>query len=380
MTDGPVEAIEVHTHDRTDFKRCRRLWYFRSTMPGRQGRETTLRISNLWLGTGIHKALERWYGGECDADEGFGVWVNEWLAAHPTWEEWDDKRTLADDEALGMGMLRHYMQYANVTDTFDPLGLEIPFVVPVPDPAGLPMTVRARDFGLDQEGYLPVRYAGRLDGLVRDRETGFVWVLEHKTARGWEPRKLDNDEQITSYLWALRQPSSWAWLHARGVEPDEVKGVLYNVLLKRVPIVPPLLKGGGISRARATLDHATWQSYGQAIAEHGLDPRAYEQELDTLLQAGWTNFFRRKTVPRNAREIAAIGRRIYFEVLDMAQASARGLDGMYPTVDPQRCPDCPFRAPCVAMDAGEDWKEMLHLQYVLRGSSDVDPLAEEVMA
>lgn len=65
----------------------------------------------------------------------------------------------------------------------------------------------------------PVLFHGVIDGVVRDKTTGDVWVLEHKTAgRAWAQDKFVFEEQGRLYAAALRRLDS----------PIDPIGVQYN--------------------------------------------------------------------------------------------------------------------------------------------------------
>ena len=123
---------------------------------------------------------------------------------------------------------------------------------------------------------------------------------------------LQMDEQCGFYLWGLRQ------LIDRGEAPVDLQeafdeygypaGVIYNVLRKKLPVVPKQLKDGSTSRDKAI--DTTEEVYRQTLIERGQDPADYTEILDLLREKGNT-FFVRQSVYRNAAELKEIGQRIY---------------------------------------------------------------------
>lgn len=60
-------------------------------------------------------------------------------------------------------------------------------------------------------------------------------------------------------------------------------------------------------------------------------------------------------VYRNATQKRSAGERLYYEALDMLQDPR-----IYPNPGKRySCLNCIFRAPCLAVEAGYDWEEML---------------------
>ncbi len=135
--------------------------------------------------------------------------------------------------------------YRDEADRYEPApledggsGIEAAFELPVINP----------DTGRRQT---PFKFLGRIDGLVRDRQTGKLLLLEHKTtseaihggADYW--RRLTIDTQLSLYALAL---------HQLGLK---VSGILYDVIAKP-GISPRLLTKAEV---KAALESNTWQGY-----------------------------------------------------------------------------------------------------------------------
>lgn len=193
-------------------------------------------------------------------------------------------------------------------------------------------------------GHASTKYQYRFkpDGLVV--KDGELWLWEDKawkTIDRASMKMLQMDEQCGMYLWGLRQ------LVDRGEAPREVMdafgeyghpaGVIYNVLRKKLPTVPALLKNGTTSRDKAT--DTTAEVYRQTLIERGQDLDEYAEML-TLLEEKGNTFFVRQPVYRNASELAEIGERIY-------QATRLVSEGhTFKSVD-RTCAQCQFFPLCL---------------------------------
>ena len=156
-------------------------------------------------------------------------------------------------------------------------------------------------------------FAFKPDGLVVI--DGKLWLLENKWWKSISEqmlRALQMDEQCGMYLWGVHQ------LIERGEAPGRVLqaveryglpvGVYYNVVRKKLPVVPQQNKDGTTSK-RKDVDTTT-EVYRQALLERGQDPAEYAEILE-LLEAKGDTFHHREGIYRNEAELAEIGRRIY---------------------------------------------------------------------
>jgi hypothetical protein len=354
----------VHTSDRAAFKTCRRRWIFSANTYGNMGLEPKSRYAPFWIGTGFHKALEYYYRDGRVPAEVWDEYVAEWETQNvDLMEGWDDVEQLdyETDKLLGNAMLRHYAEYAKDVDDFEVVETEVNFSVPVRRPNGEELYV-LRQFtdlrtGEPRRERMPAVYEGRLDGIVRDKY-GLLWILEHKTARSYDERKLLNDEQVGSYIWACRYLYGY-----------QIAGVLYNVAMKKVPVYPGLLANGkALSKDRKLLNSTTSRLYREELDRQGFDHEPYADFLTELDEKGWDAFFHRKQVKRNPTEITEIGLRIYYEVKEMTRSNMVP----YPSPSPMNCPNCLFLQPCLAMGEGGDWRAVLDENYRKRASNAVD--------
>jgi len=193
-------------------------------------------------------------------------------------------------------------------------------------------------------GFASTKYQYRFkpDGLVV--LDGELWLWEDKAWKTIDQpslKMLQMDEQCGMYLWGLRR-----LIHRRRV-PAQVKtaveryglpvGVIYNILRKKLPTVPKLLKDGSTSRDKAI--DTTPEVYLRTLLDRGQDPADYAEMLAMLRDKGQT-FFVRQAVYRNATELEEIGRRIW-------EASRLISEGHRFKVIDRSCAQCQFWAYCL---------------------------------
>lgn len=241
-------------------------------------------------------------------------------------EEW---AAIREKTALLKDVAANYVPWAREADAgLQVITRQLQAEVPVVAPSGRSST--------------KYQYRFKPDGLVIFE--GELWVWEDKCWKTIDRpsiKMLQMDEQCGMYLWGLRQ------LIDRGEAPREIAeavceyggpvGVIYNVLRKKLPVVPALLKAGGTSKDKAI--DTTEEVYRAALAERGQDPTDYAEVLDLLREKGNT-FFVRQPVYRNITELEEIGERIY-------QASRLISEGhRFKSVD-RTCAQCQFFPLCL---------------------------------
>ncbi|UKM63136.1 PD-(D/E)XK nuclease superfamily [Weizmannia phage Youna2] len=348
--------IAIHTSDRKTFKRCRRKYWLSSRLC--RGLQPKKPNNILWLGTGVHHALQFYYEGKDTLVGAFTKWADaEIKRIKKEYGAWDEElEALNQVVADGVQLLEHYNVWAKEVDNFEPFKMEVMFSLPITDPYGRPLIVEHPETGED----VPVMYEGRFDGIVKD-EMGHYWILEHKTAKSfsdWDT-KLPLDEQITSYIWA-----------AEYLFDIPVEGVIYNGLRKKAPSIPPLLKNGkGLSKNK-NID-TTYDVYLAEILKHGFDPADYKDILD-ILKAKGNKFFRREYVRRTPEEVQTVKEQIFYEACDMLEA-----EHMYPNPTRDCSWDCDFYEVCVMMQNKGDVEPILADMYEPR-TAEEDEFEEKV--
>lgn len=358
--------IRLHTSDRSSFRRCRRksllsskLWY---------GLQPVRPNKHLWLGSGVHKGIERYYGFNENPVAVFQDWAQEGIEEIRTEEGLmeEEKQVFEDTLELGTGMLEHYLLFAEKHDDFNvyvfPDGtpaVEILFEVPIVEPStGEQLFARYTNVRegmnvgqveeLSSNGFvnIPVTYGGVIDLIVED-SMGDLWIFDHKTAQNFgDWSKLQLDTQVGSYIWALKQ-----------LVPDldkHVQGVIYNGIRKSLPKEPQPLKRGGFSKNKAQM--TTFDVYLKTLQDAGEPLDGYREILEHL--AGQeeitadgitTRFFKRQKIRRSPAEVRSMGRDIFYEAVDMVNAQA-----FYPNPTRDCSWDCDFYEVCVGINNEED--------------------------
>lgn len=347
-----LEYIPIHTSDRGSFKRCRRRWQWTSPIRSNLRPKLSEGISfPLWFGTGIHEAVEKFY--------------DPVLRQHPS-EVWntyyhdtvrvlqqvapdfysDNEEEFLEHLALGIGMTEFYKTYSEANDNFDVIAVEEDFAVPLELRAVDPRDGKTKD----------VRFCGRRDIIIQDKETGLYGLMDHKTTARIDEddlAKLEMDEQCTGYLLATHMEGKY-----------EPQFITYNLLRKACPKPPTVLysKDGSpraLSVARAT-ESTTAEMFEAAVKEHRLHSWFVTNEkaqgyLEWLREVGDDNFIFRQQVFRNNHEILGAFDQIRDEAMDML-----GNPSLYPNPSATwYCTKCPLRAACLAMNDGSDYNEII---------------------
>ena len=184
------------------FQSCRYKYNLRMI----EGLAPLTQDDNLYLGSVWHSVLEIWYGrGEPDTRiEKATQVINQNFPNHQT-----DSRQKRDWH-LCHAMFRGYInQYPE--DEFKVLAVEMEFVIPIINP----LTRRpSRTFEL----------RGKVDGLAQLKQTGELFILEHKSAAqitGSYIERLPSDFQINLYAMALSR-----------FLKRKISGVIYSVTRK----------------------------------------------------------------------------------------------------------------------------------------------------
>lgn len=389
----------VHTSERRSFRGCRRRWDWIS----RQFYYPKVTPRPLEFGVAFHAAMEKYY------ESYLGLFVNPDPAASLAVALAEFKKVVRqqrekyillnggidevmdedykDRVQLGLGMLKHYFsRVAPVTDKgMKPLKVEIKFEVPIVNPyTGKQdlwckcdwcwrrylqhMVAHDGKEGYEQPipGYsvwkgLPVTYGGRLDILWQD-ELGRLWIGDWKTAMrlsGLETNDeyLELDDQITSYIWALRYI---------GIP---VVGFIYAEIKKAVPEEPEPLKVIRLGRRFSVSKNinTTLELYKATVMEN--DPGAYEMgrydDFLEYLQENAPVFHMHHLVDRNQDQCDNAGKNIWMEAKEMTNQDLN----IYPSPGRFHCKGmstfsgCAFFDACVGKERGEDYQYTLDTMF-----------------
>lgn len=285
--------------------------------------------SPLRQGSLVHRMLGAMYRGDLARHpheimnslraEVAGPWLEQRIAAITDRRAHDTEEQLAEVKRIGVeafGMVEHYAWTFAAVDhaEWEILGVDVPVArrLQHPDHGGwlidrpadgirqLPMPGVSAAHANAGRRTRSWWFAGEIDMIVRERSTGLVWIVEHKTTDGGDLqgycRRLHLDPQVRGYLWALTgppdDPDNPAGAVLRDLRytkigaPIEPAGVIYNVLRKAVPREPPPLKprkpGGpspGVSQAAIVTTPAV---YLAAVLRHGHNPDDYADKLAEL--------------------------------------------------------------------------------------------------
>jgi hypothetical protein len=381
---------EIHTSERKSFRACRRRWDW--LFRGHYYPYETAKP--LEFGIAYHKAMEVWYNpntweadreaiaalailtfeDECEAQ--LKAFLKQ---AQVPYIESEVRADYKERVELGRGMLKYY--FTNVSPVrdkgFKPVKVEIGFKVGIKHPdTGQQLYCRCDECFVKAARYysnhpevdpteftseedwlgLPVVYAGRIDMLAQDYH-GNYWIYDWKTAaqiRADMDQHLDLDDQITSYLWALRELQV----------PTE--GFVYVEQWKNYPQEPKQNKNRrlGCLYSVSKQQAVRYDTYLACVKEN--DKAAYEEgcydEFLAWLENEGPTFDQRYQKHRTGIELDQAGINIGLEALDMIDPKLR----VYPSPGRFGCSSCAFRTPCMGKNLGEDYQYALNTLYEKR--------------
>jgi len=324
--------LKVRTTERRTFKRCRRKWQYSYV----EGLEPIRRSSPLWVGTAVHNGLEAYYlqhppdpARAMEAINRFFFMERQRLGYNQM--DGADRDAFNEDAELALGMLNHYLKWAPKYDDFEVVETE--FYAEVPLAKGIRLTLRA-------------------DGLLIDKSND-AWLFEHKTTAqiDQEAAWLELDDQASTYTWMfgqLAEGKGWVLRDGKLVPiaqvgpPPQIRGMLYNFLLKQVPHEPIVNKDGTLSVASKNLT-CTAEDYEAAFkGSPGQGDAKYEDFIQKLRAKKW---FHRLKVYRSSAEMDRFMPAVEAEISEMEEARARPiLAYRNPTKDCQW--DCAFMVMC----------------------------------
>jgi PD-(D/E)XK nuclease superfamily len=345
------------------FKKCRRKWdWYGRLEPMGMGVEsaegTYEEPEALWFGTGVHYALEDWcgynkYGHPARA---FRAYAEASLASGSMpvgRREYEEVIELSD------AMMIYYANYWLKT-----LGrrLETLWIDGVPQQEvefEVELPWNPQDW-YPTSPYTRAVYQGRIDRVVVN-EMEQLLLLDYKTAARYETTHLQNDAQVSAYLYASKSLYPWA----------VVSGMVYEQLKKAVPKPPKLLSSGKLSTSKTQNAHCPSLMYRQAICDTYGDLESAPIDvvlfLDTLMLEEQSTaegskdgsmgdqFVRRDIAYRNSSYIDSEESRIKAELIDILNPDL----SIYP--NPTRdCGYCQLLQACISKDDGSDYEHELN--------------------
>lgn len=222
-TTEAAELPFVRSSERGDFKQCPRKWYWRYVerlVP------TTVKVGARDFGTGIHLAMAEYYVPEPNISYTQSVEKRRGRPMLETWEEWcketrnyatkDEKSRKQFNEEefnemveMGRYLLGEHMRVYCGDPQWQVIAREETFAATIANAAV---------------------NVGTIDLVVRDLSTGYVWIVDHKTAGQFPGESSYNlDDQGGSYS----SIATTILRHKNLIGPQErVRGIIYNVLRK----------------------------------------------------------------------------------------------------------------------------------------------------
>lgn len=347
-----IKPVSIHISDIRTFRSCRRKWDWSSAL-GRN-LEPTVPYIPFFTGRAIHHCLEMYYGPKhIPLDKSLDQFLSdEKSEIDKIGALWPSEETsFAEQIDMMRGLLFHYKLWVEhdhkmySDENLEFIALEEEFDVPMLLPSGRPTK--------------KMRLGGRFDGVVKHIPTGEYFIWECKTTRSISEliNSLANDEQCGAYMYAASK--------MLGVP---IKGVLYNMMRKKVPTKPALLQDGMLSHSTKT--DCTAFFFVQCI--HELYPdwstdtiQGFYGPLLEVLRDKEQAFFMRFPIYRTPYEIDGLMKNIYYTGLEMINPRTV----RYPAPGWLNCTMCHFRSPCITMNAGGEYEVLLREEFQNRAST-----------
>lgn len=354
------ELQMLRTSERASFKKCPWAWE-QSYVRGLQPRQGT--VGALWFGTGIHLALAEWYiPGKVRGTDPVETWI----------KYCDDQfhmiKTIRDDEepewieakALGTAMLEGYLEEYGDDDDWEIIAPEQRFSAIIPHP---------------ETDEPIVNYVGTFDGVFRQISTGYLYLMDHKTAGVIKTNHLFSDEQAGSYLTVAEHS-----LRAQGLigKKEKIRGILYNFLRKTIPTDDRPKNPQGLYTNRPNKVHYIQQfteEFNDTVdVETGLEwgklslakLQAIAEEENVVVYGEpsknqGTPSFVRETVVRTKAEKKRMIKRIGEEAMVMSMARHAGLPIL--KSPGEHCSWCQFKDLCQVDEQAGDTDDFIKYTY-----------------
>ena len=278
-----TSQIMTNTRFKT-FKRCQRLHFYLYE----EGIDSADKPLALSFGSGTHTALEYY-------------WLN-----HRVMPDIEDLCTseIGVDDSIKMHAMIHGYDLFWGHDEWETVACELEFSLPLKNPDS---TGKSRTYVL----------GGKIDAIATHKETGLMWLIEHKTASGdvsegsqyWQ--RLALDEQISIYLYAAREMGF------------PVVGCQYDVLrkpsdkIKATPISKrKYKKDGSLYKNQRSEDESEDEYRARLFEEIGSNPNKYyvrgevirlDEEIEEFMTDLWfqsqmiSEYRRRGLHPKNSQ-------------------------------------------------------------------------------
>lgn len=311
-----------------------------------------------------------------EAHAAFMAWMLDWQKRLKDVNQWDaQKERWGELKLLGIEMLNYYVTWTaegKYDEEWEPVYTEIEFEIPIPvDKHMFNRLLQKRLVGfIPPEGYaefednppypfaalpieglydelylhiwhpqayqyIPVYYQGRIDLIFRNKVTGKLWIVDHKTAAQFGSTLwFELDTQTRSYAWACKK-----------VLGLDIHGVMFNRMRKKAPEKPDWLeKSGRLSKNMQ--QKTTPELYRAEIKRRGLNPADYEDFLSRFEGQEYVQRLDCLVAPDTLQMTEHV---IVMEAIDMLDDPF-----IYPNPGMFNCSNCKFFPACQAKHDGLD--------------------------
>jgi hypothetical protein len=312
---------------RASFKRCRRQWDFGS----RRALEP-IEGAPAVLGAALRDALAVYYYP--------GTWdwqhdVKQSLV-HKAVERALTEAGAVDLVGAATTLLDCYDAWAATVDDFAPVKIDHDVSALITDPAD-------PDRGLLTPEGTGVSYTCRVDLLAVDA-TDEYWVVRHLPVDDWQDLDtLIRDEEAITACWAWEQDYIGM----------QIAGTIHNEV--RVDGAPEWPAPAGTVRPPVAQHEGS--GGGRSIPQHQRESARASRVEAVALTQHTAGPLRRTHIRRSRAEIAAAGRQLGAECLDMV-----GDPAIYPS-PAAHCVVCAFAEPCLALYRGADPEPILAARF-----------------
>lgn len=370
---------EIHVSEIREFQKCNWAWYWKYM----EKWYPLTHAKPLEFGTAMHAAMEARYNpkyyDQKDIAEALAITTladtnqKQFEAAKAAKGIFFDESVVDDYNErrdLGIRMLQYYFEaIVDKEKDFKPVAVEQNFIVPIENDMGVPLYCYCAQCQQKWENHkanfmheagwfagLPVVLEGKID-LILEYDNGKVWVRDWKNIGRFSDsiEWLENDLQLTLYLWALWKMNA------------DIGGFEYFESKKMAPEIPQPMKrrSGGRLYSTAKDKPYEYESYvneitlGDAIAfGEGL----YDDYLDWLKAEG-PQYYRLTRVRKTEKSMRMM-QDILQDVAFAITSTREGVRKTYPSPTKFGCIYCDFRQPCIERMNGQPYDDMMNSLFV----------------
>lgn len=184
-------------------------------------------------------------------------------------------------------------------------------------------------------------FIGILDGLVRNKKTGKLWIYEMKTF----------SKEMTEFQ-RLFRPQSYVYYTQLKNKGINVEGIIWENVKSELPKEPELLKNGKLSRAKN--NNIIPDTVISACEKNGLDINDYQDliEWSKINIDGFFNVKERYIVPEVAEKM--------FNEFNSVRINSKNKKKH---INPIMCNMCSYKDICTSELTGCDVRDLLEMNY-----------------